>query len=85
MHWLWFWVGVVYMVDFIDHIFISVGEKTVIEYDFKRDVLREIHDHEIYMSFVDDYGAMLFDRWWYAEGEKAFQKWANENPEVLEW
>ena len=48
----------------------------MIEYNRMEEIRRDIHEHEIFLSFVDDEGAILFDDWWYTEGEKAFQEWA---------
>ena len=50
----------------------------MIEFNFKREIRRNIHEHEIFMSFVDDEGAELFDMWWRKEGNKAFQEWAED-------
>jgi len=45
------------------------------EYTFERQFTRDVHEHEILLSFNDDDGAVLFMDWWRQKGEKAFEAW----------
>ena len=50
-----------------------------IEYEMPDELRRNIHEHEIWFSFVDDYGAEKFDEWWNTEGHSLFVKWVEDN------
>ena len=38
----------------------------------KREISRDIHEHEIFLSFHDDEGAEYFSYWFESEGRKQF-------------
>lgn len=40
-------------------------------------VRRDIHDHEVLLSFNADEHAELFREWWKETGWKQFKAWAN--------
>lgn len=44
--------------------------------DESREITREVHEHEIFLSFTDDKDAELFSEWWNTKGWPAFEKWA---------
>ncbi len=43
--------------------------------DFPTDIRREIHEHEVYMSFNGDDDATNFREWWDDAGAAAFLAW----------
>ena len=47
------------------------------DYTFERDFHRDIHEHEVFISFNNDSGAEAFMEWWWDKGEKAFNKWCD--------
>lgn len=44
--------------------------------ELKSEIVREIHDHEIFISFNCDHEAVAFHEWLHLAGFKAFEKWA---------
>ena len=50
--------------------------KSIEEPDLRTTIERDIHEHEVFISFVNDEDAVLFHEWWQAHGWKAFKKWA---------
>ena len=40
---------------------------------------RDIHDHEVFMAFNDDDGAIAFRMWWKNEGSESFDNWFKDN------
>jgi len=47
--------------------------------DSPREIDRSIHEHEIFLSFVNDVDAEMFNDWWNTDGFKAFEKWATKH------
>jgi len=43
-----------------------------------RQVTRDIHEHEILISFNDDADAVRFDKWWGDAGFELFGEWIDE-------
>ena len=43
--------------------------------DMPRQIDREIHDHEVMLSFNSDDHAYAFDEWWGQEGQQQFLGW----------
>lgn len=43
--------------------------------DLPRTIEREIHEHEVFLSFTNDEDAYNFYDWWADEGEHLFNKW----------
>lgn len=43
----------------------------------RTEIEREIAEHEVFLSFVNDIDAELFHDWWNAKGFKLFEKWAD--------
>ena len=41
----------------------------------KKIIAREIHDHEVFLSFMDDSQAEAFIDWLGEHGVKSFQEW----------
>lgn len=44
----------------------------------RTEVERMIHDHEVFLSFVNDSDAELFHEWWNATGWESFRDWAGK-------
>lgn len=42
-------------------------------------VVVNIADHEVLLSFNDDAHGYAFNDWWDSEGIKSFEKWCDEN------
>lgn len=51
-----------------------------VEVRLKKAMDVHLSDHEILLSFVNDIGAVAFDRWWDEQGETLFEKWAAKQP-----
>jgi len=53
------------------------------EEDYSPSIGREVHssvpEHEILLSFNDDWMAEAFDVWWRKQGEKQWLKWVQKN------
>lgn len=47
------------------------------EPELPESVRRDIHDHEVLLSFNADEHAELFREWWNETGWKQFKAWAN--------
>ena len=39
-----------------------------------RQITRDVYEHEIFMSFLNDEDATFFDEWWNGDGSVLFQK-----------
>lgn len=50
----------------------------VTQVDLPREIRRDIHEHEIFLSFVNDEDAALFAEWWHGGGAVLFQKYVNK-------
>ena len=44
-------------------------------------ITRDIYDHEVLLSFNDDFQGYAFADWWTDIGIEAFEQWINENGE----
>lgn len=53
-----------------------------ISYKISKELTREVHDHEIFISFNSDEGAYSFQDWWHVEGEKLFQGWIRDQEKL---
>lgn len=51
------------------------------EPEIKSEFTREVHEHEILLSFNGDDDAVLFYEWWNAKGWELFRKWADKQNE----
>ena len=49
--------------------------------DFPKTITRDIHDHEVLLSFNDDSQAECFLDWWRDEGLDMFKSYADNNEE----
>jgi hypothetical protein len=47
--------------------------------NLERELIRNLAEHEVFMSFDSDHHAVAFDAWWNTVGEKAFVKWYGKN------
>ena len=47
--------------------------------DQPQEIVREIHEHEVLLSFNSDMDAAKFDEWFNGEGKLLFEDWAKEN------
>lgn len=43
--------------------------------EFKRELMRDVYEHEVFLSFYDDEGAEVFEYFWNEEGAAAFKKY----------
>ena len=43
--------------------------------EIAEEVTRHSHEHEVFLSFTDDDGAIAFEEWWNTEGPRAFNEW----------
>ena len=50
-----------------------------VEHIFKTEIEREIHGHEVFLSFNSDEGALIFHEWWEMKGRDEFERWAADN------
>lgn len=46
--------------------------------DFKSEITRDIHEHEVFLAFNSDEHAYAFEEWWLAEGQFLFTDWVSE-------
>ena len=60
---------------------IGVMRKLDTSYTMPDQIKRDIHDHEIMLSFNSDVGAVIFHEWWVTEGEAAYQAYAEKHAE----
>ncbi len=44
----------------------------IIDVDINKEIVRSIHEHEIFLSFNEDWMAMAFDDWFRNEGREEF-------------
>jgi hypothetical protein len=49
------------------------------EPELKREIEREVHEHETFLSWVNDKDAVMFEAWWNTKGFKEFAKWAEKH------
>ena len=47
-------------------------------------IIRDVHHHEVLLSFNDDDQAEAFCDWWSGDGISAFEKWCKKNGESYE-
>lgn len=43
--------------------------------EFPKEFRREVHKHEVLLSFLADEDAEIFMDWWHGKGEAAFLAW----------
>lgn len=54
------------------------------EFEIRDEFRRDVHEHEVLLSFVNDSGAEAFVAWLALEGRAAFDRWvAEQNPVVV--
>ena len=53
----------------------------IIEVSFEEYIEKHLADHEILLSFQDDWMAEAFDAWFWSHGFVLFDKWARDNKE----
>lgn len=51
---------------------------------FEGSITREIGENEVFLSFWDDAGAVVFHEWWNIEGAKIFNDYYEENKQFYE-
>ena len=44
----------------------------------RSEIVREVHEHEVFLAFVNDADAVAFHEWWNDQGFKLFKKWAED-------
>jgi hypothetical protein len=49
------------------------------EVQIKERITRDIHLHEVFLSFNCDVQAEAFCDWWTGEGIEAFEEWTKDN------
>lgn len=49
-------------------------QKQFTDVTLNRQITRDVHEHEIFMSFLNDEDAAFFDEWWNGDGSVLFQK-----------
>lgn len=47
--------------------------------ELRREIIRQVHDHETFIAWVNDKDAEMFEVWWNEKGFAAFAKWAEKN------
>ena len=50
----------------------------VAEPELKDSIVRDIHEHEVFLAFINDADAVAFTEWWHQDGFIAFKQWAKE-------
>jgi hypothetical protein len=43
------------------------------EYGFPEMIYRRVAEHEVYIAFNNDSGAVLFHEWWHTQGKNSFE------------
>ena len=56
---------------------------TKLHVDMLDEIRRDIHEHEILLAFGADDDAVLFTYWWSARGKEDFEKWREENADLV--
>ena len=54
------------------------------DYTIKREITRQVREHEVFISFNSDIQAEAFQDWLVYEGAKLFGEWAEQNVETYE-
>jgi hypothetical protein len=44
-----------------------------------RQIVREVAEHEVFLSFLHDSDAVMFQDWWNIKGSALWLKWADAN------
>lgn len=55
-----------------------------IDPNIERTIMRDVFEHEIFLSFVNDLDAEMFENWWFLQGKSKFNQWVKENRENYE-
>ena len=60
--------------DLEAHIMAKQPKKRFTAVSLDRQITRDINEHEIFLSFLNDEDAAFFDEWWNGAGSVLFQK-----------
>ena len=52
---------------------------------YERFIDREIHEHEVFLSFVNDRDAELFEQWMDDFGEHLFTRYLEQKASDIDW
>lgn len=54
-------------------------DRMIEPYSFPELIDKPVAEHEVFISFNNDSGAVKFHEFWYTEGKEAFEKWQEKN------